>query len=459
MNAGNSTNGAVNFAASSNPKSIVAFTDHLCILQAPSMKRPLEIGKAYDGLCFLCPKCLRNRDVVFIESVFPFTLSSETTSFPFVFDNPVPFIDCTPKNDKHLYDSDNGTSIAHNQPLEHDIPLTSVRLSISTEPSTSSPQSDTPPPSYHSTLPVGDQPGHSSITLRKSQRPLKTPLYLQYYLHSLPKLKSSSPTEYCNSTTPFSLNVAFSKSHHVSPDTLIPESQSLVRDICSDSEPSSYEEAAMNSAWQTAMNQEFEASHANHTWDLVPLPAGKKIIGCKWVYKIKHKADGRVEKLKARLVVKWYTQQAGINYTETFSPVVKMTIVRSLIDVAVKKAWHMSQLDVNNAFLHGDLNEEVYIEVPQGLALDNSELVCKLNKSLYGLKASKKWYAKLTEALCSRGYAHSMYDYSLLYKKTENSTVYIAMYVDDIMVTGTDIMEIEELKAFLNDNFKIKDLG
>ncbi|XP_019260165.1 PREDICTED: uncharacterized protein LOC109238191 [Nicotiana attenuata] len=106
------------------------------------------------------------------------------------------------------------------------------------------------------------------------------------------------------------------------------------------------------------------------------------------------------------------------------------------------------------------LNEEVYMEVPQGLTVDNSELVCKLNKSLYGLKqASRQWYAKLTEALCSRGYAHSMYDYSLFYKKTENSTVYIAVYIDDIVVTGTDIKEIEDLKAFLNDNFKIKDLA
>nr|XP_016512653.1 PREDICTED: uncharacterized mitochondrial protein AtMg00810-like [Nicotiana tabacum] len=137
-----------------------------------------------------------------------------------------------------------------------------------------------------------------------------------------------------------------------------------------------------------------------------------------------------------------------------------MKNVRSLIAVVVKKVWHMSQLDVNNAFLHGDLNDEVYMEIPQGMTVDSSELVCKLNKSLYGLKqANRRWYAKLTEALCSRSYAHSMYDYSLFYNKTENSTVYIALYVDDIVVIRTDIMEFEDLKIFLNNNFMIKDLG
>nr|XP_016458496.1 PREDICTED: uncharacterized mitochondrial protein AtMg00810-like [Nicotiana tabacum] len=137
-----------------------------------------------------------------------------------------------------------------------------------------------------------------------------------------------------------------------------------------------------------------------------------------------------------------------------------MTTVRALIGIAAKKNWDVFQLDVNNTFLHGDLNEEVYMQVPSGLLVENQNLVCKLNKSLYGLKqASRQWYAKLTEALCFKGYVHSMLDYSLFYKKEGKSIIFVVVNVDDVLLTRTDLEEIKALKSFLHETFKIKDLG
>nr|XP_009775834.1 PREDICTED: uncharacterized protein LOC104225681 [Nicotiana sylvestris] len=153
------------------------------------------------------------------------------------------------------------------------------------------------------------------------------------------------------------------------------------------------------------MTQEFETLYANHTWKLVKLPARKKAIGCKYVYKIKHKADGSVERYKARLVVKGYTQESRIDYAETFSPVEKMSTVRALISTVVKKEWDLYQLDMNNV--------------------------------------SKQWYDKMTEYLHFRGFRHSTNDYSLFYKKQGESSVFVAVYVDDVILTGTNLEEIK----------------
>jgi hypothetical protein len=145
------------------------------------------------------------------------------------------------------------------------------------------------------------------------------------------------------------------------------------------------------------MDEEMAALDANATWELVALPKDKKAIGCKWVYKVKHNADGSVSIYKARLVAKGYAQTYGIDYEETYSPIAKMTIVKAIIAMAAAKRWSLHQMDVKNVFLHGDLQEEVYMEQPSGYVdQTHPNLVCRLKKALYGLKqAPRAWSDKI----------------------------------------------------------------
>ena len=139
--------------------------------------------------------------------------------------------------------------------------------------------------------------------------------------------------------------------------------------------------------WKEAMVDEMASLHKNEAWDLVELPAGRKPIGSKWVFKKKTNAEGKVEKYKARLVAKGYSQVPGIDFGDIFSPVAKVTSIRLLLSVAATFDFEVEQMDVKTTFLHGDLEEEIYMKQPEGFAVKGKkELVCKLKKSLYGLK-------------------------------------------------------------------------
>ncbi|MCO5561725.1 hypothetical protein L7F22_015348 [Adiantum nelumboides] len=131
-------------------------------------------------------------------------------------------------------------------------------------------------------------------------------------------------------------------------------------------EPTCFQDAISNENWGNAMDEEIVVLDVNQTWVLVPLPKGKKAIGCKWMYKVKHKFDGTIERYKARLVAKEYAQYHDKDYEGNFAPIAKMATVRTVIAVAAAKGWFMHQMDVKNAFLHGELQEEVYVEQPLG---------------------------------------------------------------------------------------------
>ncbi|GJX28486.1 putative RNA-directed DNA polymerase [Tanacetum coccineum] len=172
------------------------------------------------------------------------------------------------------------------------------------------------------------------------------------------------------------------------------------------------------------------AVNSNDTWEVVDLPLGRKVIGGKWVYRIKYKSSGDIDRYKARYVAKGYNQKERIDFDETFSPVVKIVTIRCVINLAVQNNWCIFQLDVNNAFLYGDLDET----------------------------APMQWNAKLTQTLIEHGFIQSKSDYSLFTKTRHNSFITLLVYVDDIIITGNDVGEIEKFKAYLNTKFKIKDL-
>jgi hypothetical protein len=226
-------------------------------------------------------------------------------------------------------------------------------------------------------------------------------------------------------------------------------------------EPTCFEQAVGNPKWDNAMDEEMAVLDANATWELVALPKDKKAIGCKWVYKVKHNADGSVSRYKARLVAKDYAQTYGIDYEETYSPVAKMTTVRAIIAMAAVKGWSLHQMDVKNVFLHGDLQEEVYMEQPPGYVDEtHPNLVCRLKKALYDLKQTPRASSdKIGQYLVTSGFQTSNANFSLYVKKTNHGIIVIVIYVDDLIITGGNNVDISDLKKLLKQKFEMKDLG
>ena len=277
---------------------------------------------------------------------------------------------------------------------------------------------------------------------------------------SQPTTPSTTNPKNSQSTSPppktRSLSSIYSATQPVSSHT-----QALLAHLPHPIEPTCFTKASKDPYWIQAMNEEFNALLQNKTWTLVPRPSHSKPIGCKWIYRIKHNPDGSIERYKARLVAKGFNQQEGVDYHETFSPVVKIVTIRFLITLAITHHWHINQLDISNAFLHGDLQETIYMEQPPGFQNPLfPDYICCLHKSLYVLKqAPREWFRKLTTFLHSLGFHGSQTNTSLYIKYIHKIPYFLLIYVDNILIISPDKIGISQIIKNLKSMFSLRDLG
>ena len=226
-------------------------------------------------------------------------------------------------------------------------------------------------------------------------------------------------------------------------------------------QPVNFEEAVTSKSWREAMQTELDAIVKNKTWQLVDLPPGHKAIGLKWVFKVKKDNLGNVLKHKARLVAKGYVQKQGIDFDEVFAPVARLDTIRLILALAAQHGWIVHHLDVKSAFLNGDLEEEVYVSQPEGYVDKvHSHKVLKLSKALYGLRqAPRAWNIRLDKSLKGLGFSKCSHDTAVYKKNSNGKTLLVGVYVDDLIVTGSNNEDIIEFKEQMEKEFEMSDLG
>ena len=214
--------------------------------------------------------------------------------------------------------------------------------------------------------------------------------------------------------------------------------------------------------WKVAMDREIATLERAGTWTTVPRPSGKNIVGSKWVFRIKRNADGSVEKYKARLVARGFTQVFGEDYYDTFSPVAKLSSFRAILALAARHDWEIESFDFNGAYLNGELgeDEEIYMQPPPGYEGQGEDTVKRLRKSLYGLKqAGQKWYDALSRALADLGFRVTHADLGVFHKQVDGHTLILVVHVDDCIFTGSSPQLIAEYKQKFHARYALTDLG
>ena len=228
-------------------------------------------------------------------------------------------------------------------------------------------------------------------------------------------------------------------------------------------EPLTYAQAMKGpdaNKWNEAMIEEYKAHLANGTWTVVKLPPGKMVVASKWVYKIKHNADGSIERFKARLVAKGFSQRPGIDYFETFASTMRHATIRVILALAAIEDLHLRSVDISHAFINSEIDTEVYMAQPVGFVQHGSEYVCKLSKSIYGLKQSPRlWSEKLGAAMKELGFTKAYSDPSLYIYDKDNIKVIVPVFVDDITLASASNEALDKFVVELATHFKLRDLG
>ena len=203
--------------------------------------------------------------------------------------------------------------------------------------------------------------------------------------------------------------------------------------------------------WREAVNDEMDSILSNSTWVLVDLPLSSNTISCKWVFRRKYRTDGTIQTFKARLMTKRFRQKERIDYFDTYAPIARITSIRVLIALAYIYKLVVHQMDIKTAFLNRNLEEEVYMDQPEGFVLSRNERkVCKLVKSLYGLKqAPKQWHEKFDTIILANGFKHNGADKCVYSKFTVEYGVIVCLYVDDMLIFGTNMLNICETEKYL----------
>jgi hypothetical protein len=213
--------------------------------------------------------------------------------------------------------------------------------------------------------------------------------------------------------------------------------------------------------WEAACKEELDSLAENQVWDLCKLPQGRTSVGSRWVFKKKYDQNGTLSRYKARLVAQGYTQTYGVDYQETFAPVVRFETIRSILAIAVRYDWELFQLDIKTAFLYGKLDEEIFMNQPPGFVDKEKPMeVCRLKRSLYGLKqAPRCWNAVLDEYLTQDGFVLCSEDNGVYKWVEQKLTIILAVYVDDMIVTGNNLECIAKFKDRMKTRFKMSDSG